>query len=288
MSPQQQSNSDNPKWFAPVSVATGIIFLISILIAAVFIPEPTPFQTFVFRVVMAISAAAFGATIPGFLKLNLPFWGQGTLAAGGALAMFAIIFNINPPTLESEAWTDPDPNPDRQINLDVSSHIAIDLPDCESTNTDMEGFIFDNGKLTNCKFDDSSLSRARFKDANVSGASFQRVEAYGVSFENGGVVGANFTSAILVGVNFRNAELYESHFWGANLIRADFRDADLRGVQFAQSDISGADFRNTLNLTQEQINSAFYDPSFEKPLRLPDGYSVPPSNMERSYTEALD
>ncbi len=88
-----------PGWLAGVSVFSGLSFLAIMLVIAFFIPEPTIFQIFVFRVVLAIAAAAFGATIPGFLEIKLPLWGKGLISAGGALGLFVLIYQVNPPGL---------------------------------------------------------------------------------------------------------------------------------------------------------------------------------------------
>ena len=122
------TNEEFPKWFAPVSVGAGLIFLVAILVIAVFTPDPSRFQVYVFRVVMALAAAAFGATIPGFLKINFPLWGKGAIAAGGALALFVIVYRINPPALGEDAWVNP--NPERHLAVEVDNHIGTDLPDC--------------------------------------------------------------------------------------------------------------------------------------------------------------
>jgi hypothetical protein len=74
-----------------------------LLFIAVAIPEPTAFQGFVFRVVLSIAAAGVGAALPGFLDVNLPLWKKASIRATGALALFVIVFNINPPKLISEA-----------------------------------------------------------------------------------------------------------------------------------------------------------------------------------------
>jgi hypothetical protein len=56
---------------------------------------PIPGCFFVLRVVISFSAAALGATIPGFLNLK---WSGGGLAvrAGGALALFVLTFVYTP------------------------------------------------------------------------------------------------------------------------------------------------------------------------------------------------
>jgi len=78
---------------------TALAFLICLLVIAVFIPEPKPFQIFVFRVVLALAAAGFGATIPGFLKVELPLWKKGLISATRAIALFVVVYKVNPQEL---------------------------------------------------------------------------------------------------------------------------------------------------------------------------------------------
>jgi hypothetical protein len=95
----QLATSKPPTWVLVVSVVSGLAFLILLLAIAVWIPNPTPFQIFIFRVVLALAAAAFGATIPGFLRIELPLWGKGLISATGALALCVLVYLINPPAL---------------------------------------------------------------------------------------------------------------------------------------------------------------------------------------------
>lgn len=73
----------------------GVIFVGAILALAVFFPTPTPFQYLVFRIVLAIAAAGFVSMTPGFLEVNVP----NIARAGGALAVFLVIFFYNPAEL---------------------------------------------------------------------------------------------------------------------------------------------------------------------------------------------
>jgi MFS family permease len=62
-------------------------------------PITDPAKFFLLRVLAALSAAGVAAVIPGMLNVQI---GQGKLFAirgAGALAVFAIIFLINPPEL---------------------------------------------------------------------------------------------------------------------------------------------------------------------------------------------
>jgi hypothetical protein len=76
----------------------GIFFIMSMLVLALFVPNPTPFQYLVFRVVLSLAAAGVAAMIPGFIELNIPNW----IRAGGALAVFLIVFFYNPASLVAD------------------------------------------------------------------------------------------------------------------------------------------------------------------------------------------
>src|SRR3989442_5403866 len=81
-----------------VAFVFGCVFVAALLLIAVLIPNPTNQQMFIFRVVLALAAAGVGAVIPGFLTIQ----GEAlkvTIQAGGALALFVLIFLINPRSL---------------------------------------------------------------------------------------------------------------------------------------------------------------------------------------------
>jgi hypothetical protein len=54
-----------PPWERISIFAFGVIFVIALLLLAIFFPEPTPFQYQVFRIVLALAAAGVAALIPG-------------------------------------------------------------------------------------------------------------------------------------------------------------------------------------------------------------------------------
>ncbi len=74
----------------------GVIFVIVLLVAAFAVPNPTAFQYTVFRIVLALAAAGVAAMFSGFIELEIPKW----LRAGGALAVFAIVYFYAPAALE--------------------------------------------------------------------------------------------------------------------------------------------------------------------------------------------
>ncbi|MEW6640492.1 MAG: tetratricopeptide repeat protein [Pseudomonadota bacterium] len=80
----------------------GVVFLGVLLVIAYVTPTPTPFQEWIYRVVMALAAGGVGAVIPGFLDVKISNW----IRAGGALACFVIVFLVNPPLLATQKLRD--------------------------------------------------------------------------------------------------------------------------------------------------------------------------------------
>lgn len=72
--------------------AFGVIFVVVLLVLAMAVPNPTPFQYTVFRIVLSLAAAGVAAMIPGFIEVEVSGW----VRAGGALAVFVIVFFYNP------------------------------------------------------------------------------------------------------------------------------------------------------------------------------------------------
>jgi uncharacterized membrane protein len=89
----QQKNKHTYQLLAYFS---GAAFLISILCIAVFIPNPTPFQTRVFLSVLALSAGAFGVVITGLLDIKASVGKQLTIGATGALALVVLMLFFDP------------------------------------------------------------------------------------------------------------------------------------------------------------------------------------------------
>jgi hypothetical protein len=65
---------------------------------AIAFPAPTAFQYTVFRIVLALAAAGVGALVPGFLEIRY----KSMIRAGGALAMFVIIYFVSPAALVAD------------------------------------------------------------------------------------------------------------------------------------------------------------------------------------------
>lgn len=73
----------------------GVFLILVVLRIAFRLPRPTEFQGLVLRVMLALAAAAIAAGIPGFINVQI---GPG-IRAGGALAVFLLVYAFNPPAL---------------------------------------------------------------------------------------------------------------------------------------------------------------------------------------------
>lgn len=78
-----------------LAFSSGVIFVATILLIAIYIPTPTRFQEQIFRIVLSVSAAGFVTFTPGFIEITISNW----IRAGGALAVFLIVYFYNPASL---------------------------------------------------------------------------------------------------------------------------------------------------------------------------------------------
>lgn len=93
-----QDLKETPKWMLITGLCIGSFFALVILAASFFIPNPTDTQFFIFRGIFAISIAAIAVIIPGFLTITAKY-NFFFIKASGAIAVFVIIWLINPPIL---------------------------------------------------------------------------------------------------------------------------------------------------------------------------------------------
>jgi hypothetical protein len=66
-----------------------------LIVVAIAVPNPTGFQYTVFRIVLALAAGGVAAMIPGFLQVKVSTF----IRAGGALAVFVIVYFYSPAAL---------------------------------------------------------------------------------------------------------------------------------------------------------------------------------------------
>lgn len=98
----RSQEAHQPLWERVATFSSGFILICAILWIALVVPYPTDFQYTIFRIILALSGAAFAALIPGVMDLKY----RGLIRAGGAIAVLVIIyfFTVSPPTaVETES-----------------------------------------------------------------------------------------------------------------------------------------------------------------------------------------
>ncbi len=91
-------------WERVFAAVSGAGFLLIILAIVILVPKPTEFQEFTFRLVLALAAGAFAGLIAGFINIEKK-GPKSALRAGGGLAVFVIVYFVNPPKIISDART---------------------------------------------------------------------------------------------------------------------------------------------------------------------------------------
>ena len=80
----------------PLWLGIGLCAIIILLV--IFIPCPTQSQYLVFRILIALAAAGLATVIPGVININV----SNGITAGGALAVFVIIYFFDPASTTAE------------------------------------------------------------------------------------------------------------------------------------------------------------------------------------------
>ena len=93
------SMNKSQKWEKIMACIFGFLFISIMLMVAILLPNPTVFQIFIFRVVLSLAASGIGALIPGFLNVEMKKEHLFFIRAGGAIALFLIVYFLNPPEL---------------------------------------------------------------------------------------------------------------------------------------------------------------------------------------------
>jgi len=97
-----QDQNTVTKWQRIISVVVGVVAVGGVAVLSVLLPNPTPWQQYVFRGCLAIGLAALGALVPGFLNVALKMKGYLTVMAGGSLAIFVLLWMYSPKPIPGE------------------------------------------------------------------------------------------------------------------------------------------------------------------------------------------
>jgi uncharacterized integral membrane protein len=85
----------------------GMVFLVILLIIAIFNPNPSSFAYTIYRIVLTLAAAGVGAALPGVTNLPIASQGLAFIRAGGALAFFAIVYFSSPALIPQQSVSTP-------------------------------------------------------------------------------------------------------------------------------------------------------------------------------------
>lgn len=99
----------------------GLLFIGLTLVISIIIKNPTPYQYSVFRMISSLAGAGVAALIPGFLFVEINPGTQLLIRAGGALAVFILLYFFRPANLPAPQQGD-SPN-DRQTNITLNQFI---------------------------------------------------------------------------------------------------------------------------------------------------------------------
>jgi hypothetical protein len=77
----------------------GVVFVTAILVLSLVFSHPTPFQYLVARIILALATASIATLLTGFINFEIPHF----IKAGGAFAVFVIVFFYNPADLVTVA-----------------------------------------------------------------------------------------------------------------------------------------------------------------------------------------
>lgn len=115
---QERPGLTKENWQRLAAFGCGVLFVALMLIIVIAIPNPSATQWFVFRVVLALAAAGVGAVIPGLVVVNV----SKVVRAGGAIALFVLVYLLNPPQLVVPA---PHSTPIQQSSGGVNSPAVV-------------------------------------------------------------------------------------------------------------------------------------------------------------------
>ena len=80
-----------------ISYISSAVLIITILAVALFIPNPSPFQYTVFRIILSLAAGGIAAFFTGFLTVEWP----NKIKAGNGFGVFIIVYFVSPAAIEA-------------------------------------------------------------------------------------------------------------------------------------------------------------------------------------------
>jgi hypothetical protein len=95
LNPKDKTMRKTQIWEKIGGFSFGVVFVSAMLALNVLIPNPTSTQYETFKIVLALAAAGIGGILAGFIQVSGSF-NKLAIRAGGALALFLVVFFIHP------------------------------------------------------------------------------------------------------------------------------------------------------------------------------------------------
>lgn len=126
----------------------GLCFVAVLLALAIWFPNPTPFQYTVFRITLALAAAGVAGVIPGMIRLKIQPGTALLIHAGGALAVFVIVYLLAPAPIGSEL---PIENAKKEVKTALAGRKEKQI------------VLIDNNQSGNIQINNYGLTKEQFK-----------------------------------------------------------------------------------------------------------------------------
>lgn len=127
----------------------GLCFAAVLLVLAIWFPNPTPFQYTVFRITLALAAAGIAGVVPGMIRLKVQPGAALLIHAGGALAVFVIVYLLAPAALPSEL-------PVKDTKKEVKP--------AEVRENEEQHFLINNNQGGNIQINNYGITKEQFED----------------------------------------------------------------------------------------------------------------------------
>jgi hypothetical protein len=101
----------------------GVVFVTAILVLAFVFPSPTDMQYLVMRIVLALATAAVATLLTGFINVEIPNF----VKAGGAFAVFVIVYWYNPAALVAKPPSSLAGNCNQTVTAVIFGSASVDL-----------------------------------------------------------------------------------------------------------------------------------------------------------------
>jgi len=118
---------ENSKLEVWVVFVFGVLALSALFAVAILAPDHNALLITISRVTLALACAGIAAIIPGFLDVELGKGAINAIRAGGALAVFVLVFFFNPPALIAPVQEYPPhvPTPDEDYMPAINTWLRL-------------------------------------------------------------------------------------------------------------------------------------------------------------------